>query len=273
MVSPPLFVTGIGYLKLKDKPIPSQPCGTPRPEPALDSDNTTVIENTEADKTISEPALIGLVGGTTAATRGLQALIAAKELPNFEHQLVQYLRLPENVQQNPGHSLGLSSDPVCDKAGTTLVNIYPDHDEASRAFCRGDAFHYYLGDIDIIRTYAATIAGCNFDSSPITYTNDRYAIFGKAISKVGTLNQKVIESPLTYQRSETSRELLVAKFFEILSQKVLFNPSVLDKAYEDTFPDQPQSRKLKLFYWAIRGERAIEPHIPLYTQMKPAPEN
>jgi hypothetical protein len=39
---------------------------------------------------------------------------------------------------------------------------------------------------------------------------------------------------------------------------VVFNPSVLDKACDDTFPNRPQSRKLRLFYWSIRGERQQE---------------
>jgi hypothetical protein len=232
-VSPPVFLGGIGYLKLRDAPLPDDPCGTRN-----DATGNPV------------PALIGLVGGTTAATRGLQALIAARELPKFEDKLIAYLRLP------PSDQIKQESGPC--KTGRVLVKAYLNHQEAARQFCRGTSFHYYVGDLDIIRSYASAIAGCRFDNGTITYTNDRYGIFGKAIgldSQPG-VNQDL---PPGVQR----RQLLVAQFFEILAQKVIYNPSVLDKAYQDTFPNQPQSRKLQLFYWAVRGERMPEPPAPL----------
>lgn len=232
-VSPPVFLGGIGYLKLRNAPLPNDPCGTPK-----DASGPAV------------PALIGLVGGTTAATRGLQALIAARELPKFEDNLIAYLRLP------PSDQIKQKNGPC--KSGKVLVKPYLDHQEAAKQFCLGTSFHYYLGDLDIIRSYASAIAGCRFDNGTITYTNDRYGIFGKAIGsnlKPGAQQ----ELPPDVQR----RQLLVAQFFEILAQKVIYNPSVLDKAYQDTFPNQPQSRKLQLFYWAVRGERMPEPPAPL----------
>ncbi len=95
------------------------------------------------------------------------------------------------------------------------------------------------------------IPGCKFDNG----TNDRYAIFGRAIGQGSTASS---ESP-----GSDERKLLVARFFENLAQKVVFHTSVLDKAYDDTFPNQPKSRKLKLFYWSIRGEPQPEVWRPL----------
>ena len=54
-------------------------------------------------------------------------------------------------------------------------------------------------------------------------------------------------------------------------QKVVFNPSVLNKAYDETFPNRPQSRKLRLFYWSIRGERQQEVWQPP-TDQRTAPD-
>lgn len=232
-VSPPVFLGGIGYLKLRNAPLPEDPCGT-----------------RDAGAAVPAPALIGLVGGTTAATRGLQALIAAREFPKFEEELVAYLRLPASDQMEQ------KSGPCPENK--ILVKPYSNHQEAARQFCRGTSFHYYVGDLDIIRAYASAIAGCRFDNGTITYTNDRYGIFGNAIG-----SKPEPDGPQELPPEVQRRQLLVAQFFEILAQKVIYNPSVLDKAYQDTFPNQPQSRKLQLFYWAVRGERIPDPPEPL----------
>lgn len=241
-VSPPLFLTGIGYLSIKgqaaprdcDNPDPSDPDrkdapkgSTARRTPATGENKSTEDQQT---KQKPQPALIGLVEGTTAVNQGLQALVDAKEMPRYEQVLVAYLRDKNNNQ--------------C-KDGRVLVRSYPTYQQAAEGFCNGQAFHYFVGDLEIIRTYVAAIPGCKFDNGIATYTNDRYGIFGRAIA---TENGKQSES----------RKLIVARFFDILAQKVMFNPSILDKAYIDTFPNQQQSRKLKLFYWAIRGERQQE---------------
>ncbi|MGO6969106.1 hypothetical protein [Rhizobium leguminosarum] len=258
IVSPPLFLTGISYLTPKGAPVPGEACGDLDPAPVKPADkqppqNGTETTGNSTKQKVPRPALIGLVGGTTAESRGLQALIDAREMPKFEEQLVKQLR------KEPGK-------PACEHG--MLVRPYPNHEEAARAFCRGDAFHYYVGDLEIIRTYVGAIPGCKFDNGVVTYTNDRYGIFGRAIgdrNKPGEaesrptvsseLPQSGLDPVLRAAPDIVERRLLVARFFEILSQKVVFNPSILDKAYNDAFPNLPQSRKLKLFYWSIRGER------------------
>lgn len=230
IVSPPVFLTGIGYLALRGQPARSDPCGK--------ADATQKLVD---GKPISEssPALIGLVGGTTAQTRGLQALVDAREMPEYENNLIAELR------QDKSH--------MC-QDGKVLVRTYKTHEDAAKAFCNDQSFRYYVGDLEIIRTYVSAIPGCRFDNGAITYTNDRYAIFGKAVGSDNT-------SPAS---KNVERELLVARFFVILNQKVVFNPSILDKAYDDSFPGLPQSRKLKLFYWSIRGD-----HLPDATDSAP----
>lgn len=224
-VSPPVFLTGIGYLTLRGQPAPSDPCGEADASQATGGNS---------------PALIGLVGGTTAQTRGLQALIDAREMPEYENNLIAELRRDK---------------PHMCQDGKVLVRAYKTHDDAAKAFCDGQSFRYYVGDLEIIRTYVSAIPGCKFDNGAITYTNDRYAVFGKAIGSDST----------SQESKNVERELLVARFFAILNQKVVFNPSILDKAYNDSFPGLPQSRKLKLFYWSIRGE-----HLPDVTDSGPA---
>ncbi|MEM7465201.1 MAG: hypothetical protein AAF362_21240, partial [Pseudomonadota bacterium] len=119
------------------------------------------------------------------------------------------------------------------------VEEYPNHEEAAEAFCSGK-FYYYIGDREIITYNARNVPGCGaeIEGAGQTYSNDRYAIYGK----------------MTYKKGTEIRDMHIARFFEILSQKVVVSPSLLDTAYEDTFIEQP-SRKLESFYWNVRGPR------------------
>ncbi|MEH6452258.1 MAG: hypothetical protein V7782_04370, partial [Psychromonas sp.] len=122
-----------------------------------------------------------------------------------------------------------------------IVKNYKTHKEASEAFCKDNSeFAFYLGDREIITYSARNIPGCaaKIEGAGQTYSNDRYAIYGK----------------LSYDEKSTTRDLRIARFFEILSQKVVIHPSVLDSAYENTFIDKP-SPKLEAFYRNIRGPR------------------
>lgn len=201
-VSPPLFLTGISYITRKGETPPEKACSQ------------------------SEKPLIGLVGGTTAPSEGIKALLDAHELPRYEGALIDALRGNEKSS--------------CEEGTASRIKRYEKHSDAAKAFCAGD-FFYYLGDLEIITENVKTIPGCAYDNGTRTYTNDRYAVFGKARPAIN--------------QDDTSRRLLMARFFEILSQKVMFNPSVLDKAFSDTFPGVSPSRKLELFYWSVRGER------------------
>ena len=202
-VSPPLFLTGISYITRRGSILPNNTCQN------------------------AKTPLVGMVGGTTASNEGIKALLDAHELPKYEDALLNALRVEPNS--------------ICDKDVVDRVKLYDTHSDAAKSFCN-DEFNYYVGDLEIITENVKMIPGCAYDNGTRTYTNDRYAVFGKAISTSdGT--------------DDTDRKLLVARFFEILSQKTVFNPSILDKAFSDTFQGVSPSRKLEIFYWSIRGER------------------
>lgn len=165
--------------------------------------------------------LIGLVGNTTAANGGIRAILEANELPRYRGLLIDWL--DDGSNQCPKG-----------KADYEAVEIYATHAEASKAFCN-EEFHYYLGDQEIIINSARQIPGCEFDQAARTFTTDRYAIFGK----------------IDYIDAERSR--WVTRFFEVLSQKVPFSPSILDTAFADTFIGTEKSRALTLFFWSVRG--------------------
>lgn len=165
--------------------------------------------------------LIGLVGNTTAANGGIRAILEADELPRYRGLLIDWL--DDGSNQCPKG-----------KADYEAVEIYATHADASKAFCNKE-FHYYLGDQEIIINSARQIPGCEFDQAARTFTTDRYAIFGK----------------IDYIDAERAR--WVTRFFEVLSQKVPFSPSILDTAFADTFIGTEKSRALTLFFWSVRG--------------------
>ncbi|SFT50897.1 type 2 periplasmic-binding domain-containing protein [Sedimentitalea nanhaiensis] len=166
--------------------------------------------------------IFGLVGNTTAAQSGIRAILAADELPRYRSLLIDFLNeRPSTCAKGPQNY--------------SAVKVYAGHTQAAKAFCQDDPeFYYYLGDQEIISANARMNPGCEFENAGRTFTTDRYAIFGK----------------LNYDTP--NRALHVARFFEILSQKVPFSPSILDTAFSDTFIAD-KSRALELFFWSIRG--------------------
>ncbi len=167
--------------------------------------------------------LIGIVGNTTAASSGIKALLNANELPIYKSLLVDWLDDGEN-------KCGKDSEDY------KAVKIYASHAAASEAFCNKE-FYYYLGDQEIIDHSVRQIPTCEFDRAARTFTIDRYAIYGK----------------IDYANHE--RALWTARFFEVLSQKVPFSPSILDTAFSDTFVGTEKSRALELFFWSVRGPK------------------
>ncbi len=204
IISPPLFLTGIGMIGKPDNPLP-QGRGAACPRKPL----------------------IGYVGSTNAGTAGLQAVLDAQELSSYRDKIVNYLNDGSNIC-NDKYSIGSE-----DKARKFITSI-DNHQDAAKAFCRGD-FYFYLGDRDIISFNARQITGCEFTGEARTYSDDRYAIFGRLD----------YENPI--------RALRTARFFEILSQKVVVNDSILDRAFRTTFVGTEASEKLLNFFWNIRG--------------------
>ncbi|MEP3333473.1 hypothetical protein [Sedimentitalea sp.] len=200
ILSPPLFLSGMGLINR----------------------GTATIGNA----TCPAKPLIGYVRSTTAALSGIPKVLEANELKSYAELLRAYVR-----DQTNACSTALSTSYV--------VQSYETHEKAAKAFCNGE-FYYYIGDREIITYNARNIPGCGaeIEGAGQTYSNDRYAIYGK----------------ISHRKGAEIRDLRIARFFEILSQKVVVSPSLLDTAYENTFFEEP-SRKLEAFYWNIRGPR------------------
>jgi len=205
MVSPPLFLTGISILSPPGQ-FPENICG--------------VLRRPDG------PALLAVVGGTTAGGAGVQALIQSDAVASLNAELNNYL----------------AGRPICEGVvePDRLVRTFATHPEAAKAFCDAPGTQvrafYYLGDLEIIVANAEAVPGCTPKRPGQTYTNDRYAIFARA------------------DWTDPDRARLIARFYEVLSRKVVFSPSLLDQAFTDTFIGQRPSRKLELFFWSIRGE-------------------
>ncbi|SHG86256.1 extracellular solute-binding protein, family 3 [Kaistia soli DSM 19436] len=216
-VSPPLFLTGISYITRKGAPQLGRIC---------------------ADR---KRSLIGLVGGTTAATEGIRALLDAHELPELHRPMIDFLTPSPKPGDVKLDSCGFNP---ADPGFKPRIQTYKTHTAAAKAFCDGE-FYYLVGDLEIITANVRMVPGCDYENGTSTYTNDRYAVFGR------TRPAMAGESPV----DTMARRLLVARFFQIMSQKVVFNPSILDKAFGDTFLGVSPSRKLEIFFWSVRGER------------------
>lgn len=146
-VSPPLFLTGIGFLTRRDSVPPPVGC---RP---------------------NGPALIGVVGTTNAATYGIQAIIDAGEWIKYRDLIVAALK--GDTDQSKG----------CKAAGETekvggIIWAGSTHAEVARQFCNGN-IDYYVGDLEIILRHARAVPGCDPVPSAQSFTNDRYAIFAR----------------------------------------------------------------------------------------------
>lgn len=199
ILSPPVFLSGMGLVSRRS----NQPRQGPCP---------------------SKP-LIGYVRNTNAAQAGIPRVIQSNELEYHTPLLKKYM------DGNNQCSTALYDQEI--------VHGYDSHSEAAKAFCNRE-FHFYLGDREVILYSTRGYLGCHDDleGAGLTYSNDRYAIFGK----------------FSYRDTRIPRDLLIARFFEILSQKIMVSPSLLDTAYQESFLEDP-SRKLESFYWNIRGPK------------------
>ncbi|SLN17192.1 Bacterial extracellular solute-binding proteins, family 3 [Roseovarius albus] len=144
-VSPPLFVTGIGYLSLKDEVPPKDACQEGK-------------------------ALIGFVGSTNAASHGIQKILNDGEWHRYRDDIVTALRAAKGSENRncPKH-FGL------DGKGGIFWSGYT-HDQVAKQFCERK-ITYYVGDLEIISEYARSYPGCDFSSGVKSFTSDQYAVF------------------------------------------------------------------------------------------------
>jgi hypothetical protein len=225
MISPPVYLTGISYVSqrwMRNAQGPGDSC------PKLSFREEGLVE-----------FLFGVVGNTNAATSGIRALVTAQEMPQDRDALIQFLR-----GEDPAETCRVTHDMLRqirqseERLSATWVGgpvlAFTTHAEAAQAFCDGEIY-YYVGDREIILESVRSIPGCNYENGTRTFTTDRYAIFGR----------------IDYDNPEQAK--LVARFFEILSQKILSHPSIMDQAFYDTFhPTQP-TKTLDFFFRSVRG--------------------
>lgn len=171
----------------------------------------------------------GYVQGATARDDGIARIVDAGEWHTSSDRVRRALESPGTV------------DPAACAAGGTAGSAliaFPTHAALAEAFCAGEVRHY-VGDYEIV---AASLAarqlrepGCEYVISDKTFTEERYVILGNL--RIG----------------DTDVNATVALYFEALSRRILFEPSILDEAFAATFDNARPSRKLELLFWAMRG--------------------
>ncbi|WP_299614316.1 hypothetical protein [uncultured Tateyamaria sp.] len=217
MISAPIYLTGVSYITPKNMQ---------RPRVPSDDGHCPSFLPPGSDKIFH---LFGMVGNTTAAGDGVRAVLDADELPNDRDALIEFLKETDKCS-------GAATTAALETGiqGRGPVRFFRTHAEAARAFCNQEIY-YYVGDREIITANAASVPGCDFDNGTRTFTTDRYAIFGR----------------IDY--NEKDRALLVARFFEVLSQKIVSHPSILDQAFYDTFHPTRPTDALDFFFRSVRG--------------------
>lgn len=229
LVSPPLFATGIGYLRFREK-LFAEPC----------------------DKA---SALIGAVGSTNAVQRGIRSILEAGEWAPHRRKIETALRgenpcsIAEDNKKLPIGNIFNSyaahfqrywhiingTNTTCDMdLSQRVIWEAENHAQLAECFCQGKV-HYYVGDFEIIKAHAGRIPGCQYYASANTFTSDRYAIF--AVNET--------------QNTDKARK--ISKFFEILNREVVTSDSLLDRAYLSEFGEDPKSPALNSFFWSMRG--------------------
>ncbi|WP_282063304.1 hypothetical protein [Roseobacter litoralis] len=224
IISPPVYLTGVSYL--------TQP-GISRQIGSIDDGSCPQIPR---DNPKGAKFLFGLVGNTSSARSGIRALLTTNEMPQYRDALIAFLRGESNcdlsTQQKQAINV-LQSNLNSEISGSVIM--FRSHEQAAEAFCNGQVANY-IGDREIILANVNDIPGCDFTNGNRTFTTDRYAIFGRL---------DYVDNP--------ERALRVARFFEILSQKIVSHPSIIDQAFYDTFHPTSPTTTLDMFFRSVRG--------------------
>jgi ABC-type amino acid transport substrate-binding protein len=168
-------------------------------------------------------AIVGYLQGTTSRLTGVQRILSEDLWPAETERLRNYMA----GSPTQGSACGTESQPA-------MVG-FATHDALAEAFCAGNV-RYYVGDYDIVATTLRGRANCPHALSNRTFTQERYVILG------------------TMQGPNRATNDAVARFFEALSARIYFRPSVLDSAFADTFANARPSPLLEMLFWALRGE-------------------
>jgi len=110
------------------------------------------------------------------------------------------------------------------------------HDEVAQKFCNNE-IAYYVGDIEIVKANLDAIPNCPYKGASVTYTDERYAIFGHVP-----------------KQDQSGKAASILEFFRELSRQALNRDSILISSYNSTFPDATPSVKLKALFWSLTAE-------------------
>lgn len=174
-------------------------------------------------------AMVGSLGGSTS---GLALIATIAQSGSFRDDgiILERFRLGDDGWQEAYTD--------CNDPPAAPIRQYDSHLDLAEAFCSGE-IKYYVGDYEIValtlQAYRKTDPTCDYVISDRMFSEERYVILGN-----------------TY-RTSPEKIRFIATFFEILNRQIFFQPSILDEAFEDTFPKGQASRKLKTLYWAMRG--------------------
>lgn len=224
IISPPVYLTGVSYLE--------QP-GISRQIGSVDDGSCPQIP---PDNPKGAKFLFGLVGNTSSARAGIRALLATNEMPQYRDALITFLRGESDCQLDiqQGRAIRILQNNLNVEISGSVM-MFRSHEQAAEAFCGGQIANY-IGDREIILANVNSIPGCDFTNGDRTFTTDRYAIFGR----------------LDYAENP-EKALRVARFFEILSQKIVSHPSIIDQAFYDTFHPTSPTTTLDMFFRSVRG--------------------
>ncbi len=196
------------------------------------------------------------VSGVSYASRAPQEVQACVPIAGFLRSSTAGSTALRSILQSgdwPAQDVGILNEFL--SGGASWKKLYKDcdhsvepkqafdtHDALADAFCAG-LLKYYVGDFEIMaRSLQAAknrLEGpCDYALSDRTFSEERYVILGR-------VRDGLDDEPNS----------LVAHFFEILSRKLFFQPSVIDSAFDSSFPFAQPSRKLDFLFWALRGNQ------------------
>ena len=180
-------------------------------------------------------SIIGIVNtseddnSTASPDRVINRLLSLGELSTHENTLESFIDKPDDEK-----SLKCNGTNAKDKKRDPPIVYMDTHTQVVEAFC-SDQIKIYIGDIEIISQKLRRRTECTFTGANKTFGDDRYVILGKVDSANG------------------NKAFFVSQFFGTLSKMIFFKPSILDEAFERTFPGAKKSKKLESLYWGLRG--------------------
>ncbi|MER8395710.1 transporter substrate-binding domain-containing protein [Mesorhizobium sp. M1340] len=163
-------------------------------------------ENRGCEPGAKRPAVVGMVGNTTAQSDGIDLMLRAGEFGQFEQVVRQ-------AKDNFSDGKAKCSDGNGGGPDVEIIKTYSDHDTGLRAFCNGDV-KYYIADREIL-LFARQCD--DIILSDRTYSYDEYGLVFRKPS-VGTPRDYWLFAEISY-----SLQKLAWGTRSIILQSVLSN--------------------------------------------------